>query len=156
MSCKLSEHERIRMDFLKAIERISLGFPENEKLKKLKNINRLRLNFTNVALEAGRSRTLIAMDDTKYSDIREIILRGEKYRVKAESTTDVIQRLRDEVKELEKKILKIREAQARDFYALNDAINDARRWRDAYRRLKDERINDAQVKVLSINNINRQ
>ncbi|KOC19332.1 hypothetical protein GL58_19200 [Comamonas testosteroni] len=141
---------------MKAIERISLGFPENEKLKKLKDINKLKLNFTNVALEAGRSRTLIAMDDTKYSDIREIILRGEKYRIKAESTTDVIQRLRDEVKELEKKILKIREAQARDFYALNDAINDARRWRDAYRRLKSERMDDGKVKVLSTNNTNRQ
>lgn len=65
MSKKLTENERIRSDFLKAIERITLGFPENEKLKKLRDSNKLKLNFTNVALEAGRSRTLIAMDDSK-------------------------------------------------------------------------------------------
>ena len=149
MSKKLTENERIRSDFLKAIERITLGFPENEKLKKLRDSNKLKLNFTNVALEAGRSRTLIALDDSKYSEIREIILRGENFKKIAESSTDVIRRLREKIKVLEEKILKIRSAQARDFYALNDALSEATRWRSAYSRLKEEFFEKDKIKVIS-------
>lgn len=152
MQKKLSEYERIKMDFLKAIERISLGLPENLKLQELKGQNKLKLNFTNVALEAGRSRTLIAMDSSKYSEIREIILRHENFRDKRESVTVVIQRLKDEKDKLNKKLSKCRDAQARDFYALSDALKDARRWRDAYRRLKEDRAEEKKISIISSKN----
>lgn len=151
MTTKLTEQERIRSDFLKAIERIVTGFPENERLKKLRDNNKLKLNFTNVALEAGRSRTLIAVDGSKYSDVREKILKGEKINNKIMSSTDLIRRLREEVKSLEEKIVKIREAQARDFYALNDAISEANRWRNAYLRLKENRLQSGKIRVFQKN-----
>jgi hypothetical protein len=64
----------IERDFEEALARLQDGQPLNGKLKIiLKKKGVLKITSTNVALEAGHSRTLIAMTNCRYPRIRELI-----------------------------------------------------------------------------------
>ncbi|WP_043481233.1 hypothetical protein [Janthinobacterium sp. HH01] len=68
----------IERDFLEAIDRLRDEEPKNKKLKARKTKGTLKINFFNVALEAGHSRTLIALEKgCRYPRVRELILQSK-------------------------------------------------------------------------------
>lgn len=63
----------IERDFRDALQRLLEGKPKNKELKASSKSGKLRINTFNVALEAGRSRTLIALENCRYPVVRELI-----------------------------------------------------------------------------------
>lgn len=63
--------DRVRQDFIEAIQRIRLGKPINDALKSKANQGKLKLNNSTVALEA--SRGLSTLHTAKYRDIKVLI-----------------------------------------------------------------------------------
>lgn len=61
-------------DLEAAFARLVIGEPANPKLKNAAEAGRLRVNIVTVALEAGRSRTLIGHDNCPFPDLRRRIL----------------------------------------------------------------------------------
>ena len=97
-----SEREQIRQDFEDAIARLQEGLPRNRDLKRLHAKGLLRFNVTTVAMEAGRSRTLIAHQNCAYPEVRRKVLdlcRPDQ-RTMPRTASDSIMRLREQVKGL--------------------------------------------------------
>lgn len=63
----------IEQDLLDALQRLVEGKPTHKTLKAKAKEGRLKVNTSNVALEAGRSRTLIALEDCRYPKVREAV-----------------------------------------------------------------------------------
>lgn len=118
-------NEKINLDFLDAIARIESGEVRHPILRSKKAQGKqLKLNASNVALESGHSRTLIAMDDSDYPDIRARVKPRTGYgdepashpdlKRRGESTQQQIARLLTEKsnQELLNRILSTRLAQA--------------------------------------------
>lgn len=82
----LRETDPIEKDFLDALQRLIEGKPTHKKLKAKAREDRLKVNASNVALEAGRSRTLIALEDCRYPKVREAVRLAQGGK-KAEPTT---------------------------------------------------------------------
>lgn len=61
-------------DLEAAFARLVIGEPATPKLRKAAEAGRLRVNIATVALEAGRSRTLIGHDNCPFPDLRRRIL----------------------------------------------------------------------------------
>lgn len=86
----------IEQDFLAAIKRLEEGHPRSKELKKRAALGILKINVSTVAIEAGRSRTLIALDDKcRYPRVRALILQEKGVRNALPSTqTELISNLR--------------------------------------------------------------
>lgn len=63
-----------RSDLEAAFARLVIGEPVTPKLRVAVEAGRLRINIATVALEAGRSRTLIGHDNCPFPDLRRRIL----------------------------------------------------------------------------------
>lgn len=63
----------IEQDLLDALQRLVDGKPTHKTLKAKAKEGRLKVNPSTVALEAGRSRTLIALEDCRYPKVREAV-----------------------------------------------------------------------------------
>lgn len=63
----------IEQDLLDALQRLVEGKPTHKTLRAKAKEGRLKVNSSNVALEAGRSRTLIALEDCRYPKVREAV-----------------------------------------------------------------------------------
>lgn len=100
----------IEKDFLDALERLRVGEPTNKNLIAQKKKGILKINVSNVALEASRSRTLIGMDSCRYPRVRELI-RKAKVGEPAEPRTysDLVKRLRANISDLK---IQVRQYQA--------------------------------------------
>ncbi|NVZ69082.1 hypothetical protein [Pseudomonas costantinii] len=67
--------DNVEQDFYSAIKRLQLGQPTNSALKSKQSANKLiKLTIANIALEAGRSRTLIGFQGCAYPKLRAYIL----------------------------------------------------------------------------------
>lgn len=64
-----------RADLEVAFARLVIGEPLNASLKAAAAAGRLRISITSVAIEAGRSRTLIGHEKCPYPDLRQRILK---------------------------------------------------------------------------------
>jgi hypothetical protein len=73
-----------------AICRILEGAPLDEKLARKASRGKLSLNFVTVALEAGVSRTLIALEDCAYPKIRAQIVSLKSAKVSLQETIDAL------------------------------------------------------------------
>lgn len=73
LSDSLRKRDPIEQDFLDALKRLMEGRPENKKLMTSARAGKLKINAVNVALEAGHSRTLIALEDCRYPKVREAV-----------------------------------------------------------------------------------
>ncbi|MBY0443667.1 MAG: hypothetical protein K2Q15_00470 [Burkholderiales bacterium] len=152
------EADKIEQDFLNAFERLTNGQPNNKALKAAQTKGFLKITASNVALEAGRSRTLIGMENCKYPHIREMIKLVKEG--KASLTTDpkthteLIQRLRAEVADLRIQVKQCK-AEATAHYLLRvSAEKEAKKERDAKSRLlKQIATSD---KILSIKEIKKK
>lgn len=69
----MSQSDPIEQDFLEALQRLVEGKPQNKTLKASAKAGKLKINVVSVALEAGRSRTLIALEDCRYPKVREAV-----------------------------------------------------------------------------------
>lgn len=81
-------------DFSEALERLERGTPRHQRLKALAAKGALRVTVSSVALEAGRSRTLIGTADCAYPEIRNRILAGRQPNAQHRTQDDIIARLR--------------------------------------------------------------
>ena len=77
----------IERDFRDALQRLIEGRPQNKTLRARAKAGKLRLNASNVALEAGRSRTLIALERCRYPAVREAIIEAQGKRRSTTPTT---------------------------------------------------------------------
>lgn len=94
----------IAKDFLDALKRLQAGAPRNPKLILQKKSGKLRINVSSVALEAGRSRTLIGYKGCQYPEIRATIqIRRENSTPKAK-TQSKQKELRDEIRVLNERL----------------------------------------------------
>lgn len=86
----------IEQAFMDALQRLVDGKPIRKTLKALlKKKGKLPVNAVNVALEAGHSRTLIAMDECRYPKVREAIRLAKGSKTAQPTTyTQLIQNLR--------------------------------------------------------------
>lgn len=91
----------IEQDFLDALRRLKDGTPTHKVLKAAKMKGVLKINASNVAMEAARSRTLIAMEHCKYPRVREMIKQAKNGKHVVPTThTQLIERLRANVADL--------------------------------------------------------
>ena len=125
---------KIERNFDDAITRLISGTPKNAALKLLHEKGKLKIHISSVALEAGRSRTLIALESCRFPKIRSKILNLANSESGALTSMAVLQKLRQENKNLLADLDKSRTLQLAAFYEKEDAVKEARRWRDAHQR----------------------
>jgi hypothetical protein len=130
----------IEQDFLDAIDRLRDGEPKNKQLKARKAKGTLKVNVANVALEAGHSRTLIALETgCRYPRVRELIKQAKTGHHGLPTTlNEVIARLRADNAELRAQINTHKAAVLAHFNARDKAENEAARERAAASRLRKE------------------
>lgn len=103
-----SKPDPIEQDFLDALQRLVEAKPEHKKLKASAKAGKLKINTSNVALEAGRSRTLIALEACRYPKVREAIKLAQGGKKALPTTyTQLIENLRATIAQLkaEKRLL---------------------------------------------------
>ena len=129
----------IEQDFKEALRRLEEGLPTNRLLKSVKEKGRLKITISNVALEAGRSRTLIALEKCRYPLVRELIKQAKSGKSEVPTThTELIGKLRADVAELKiQKDLYQAEATAH-LLARIRAEREAKREKETSERLRKE------------------
>lgn len=121
-----------RQDFEAALERLLDGRPTNKKLRELAAAKKLRITVYAVALEAGRSRTLIGSDDCRFPDIRARILEASREPDQPVTTaTRLATSLRATNAELRAEILTLRSQQALMLVRILEAERKAKIAREA-------------------------
>lgn len=97
----MAQHEASRIpdpierDFLDALQRLVEGKPTDKTLKAKARAGSLKVNTSNVALEAGRSRTLIALEHCRYPKVREAVKLAQDGKMALPTTyTQLIKNLR--------------------------------------------------------------
>lgn len=130
----------IEKDFLDAIERLENGEPKNKQLRARSVKGRLKVNFTNVAMEAGHSRTLIALETgCRYPRVRELIKQAQTGHSALPTTlTEVNKRLRAEIIDLKVQLNMHKATVLMHFNAREKAEQEAARERAAASRLRKE------------------
>ena len=91
---KSRDKKCVRQDFEDAIARILANKPRNPTLCAKAERGSLKMNISNVALEAGRSRTLIGKPDTEYTDVRRRVLDLMKADIGISASERIIKDLR--------------------------------------------------------------
>lgn len=94
----------LEKEFLEALQRLIDNVPGNPGLQRLAKLGRLRINYSTVAKEAGRSRTLIGMDGCRYPSVRSRIQAAMEPVVAPRTAEDVIRRLRENNAALRRKL----------------------------------------------------
>jgi len=142
--------QSIEKEFHEAIDRLVNTRPRAQKLKRMVKEGRLKISPTTVALEAGRSRTLIAMENCRLpsvrSRIREVSRKGNGQR----SARDVSRSLRKEVIDLKLQLSRALEAQAEHFLAREKAEREAAKWRNALKSIEaNQRLGEKVTNIFS-------
>lgn len=130
----------VEQDFNAAIDRLLAGKPRNRKLRDLADSGRLSTTFANVALEAERSRSLIAHKNCAYQEVRSriVALMESDSRADGNTTQDKIAKLRLEVAHLKEQLAAALDVQVESLLARERAEREANKWRQAFKRLKDD------------------
>lgn len=115
-----------RRDLENALERLIDGKPKHRKLRALAAAKKLRINVLSVALEAGRSRTLIGSNDCRFPDIRKRILqRNHVDELPVTTVTKLVSSLRATNAQLRAEIKALRSQQALILARLLEAEREA-------------------------------
>lgn len=147
--------DQIEQDFLDAIERLKAGRPQNPKLReKVSKGKAVKINIATVAQEAGRARGLIAIENCRYPEIRQLVLiEAGAPEVLSRTRDDVIKKLRAEVAELR---VQLSQAEAHAAYHFAQRIKAEKSYNDykgRYERLKakaENALNSSQGNVVSL------
>jgi len=94
MRRKRSEGNRVERGLMEALDRLEKGIPRHPRLKALLAKGALRVSISSVALEAGRSRTLIGTAHCAYPAIRQRIMDGRRPPTQRRTQDDIIAQLR--------------------------------------------------------------
>jgi len=109
----ISSQDPMECDFIDAIARLRDGKPRNKELRTKAKEGILKINATNVALEAGHSRTFISLKDCRYPTVRALLAQYKKEKNSGDSFatthTELINKLRYEKAQL---IAKVKSYQA--------------------------------------------
>ena len=137
----------IESDFNHAIDRLIEGKPTNPDLQKIAARKKLAITPTTVAMEAGRSRTLIALKQCRLPLIRRRVLSlsGDVLTPRLSGSAAEIARLKEENAALKLELAAAIEAQGEHFLARERAERGEAKWRDAYRRSEQEHEGNAKV-----------
>jgi len=130
----------IEQDFLNALKRLQDGAPLSKALKAQASKGALRINFSTVATEAGRARTLIALDaNCRYPRVRELIKHAKSGRTTLPRThTELIETLRADKAELAAQVRKYQAEAVAHFLARVKAEKTAEREKGLAARLRKE------------------
>lgn len=129
---------QIELDCNSAIDRLLAGKPTEPSLIKLAERGRLKISFESVALEAPCSRTLLSLQECRLPQVRKRILElGADCARKQPSNAKQIN-LEAEISKLITERDMALQMQQEHFLAREAAERDACKWRDAYKRLKDQ------------------
>lgn len=146
--------DSVEQDFMEAIDRLQENEPKNKKLKALKAKGKLKINFTNVALEAGHSRTLIALETgCRYPGARERtkqLMSG--HHGPPTTLNEVIKQLRAENLELKLQVKTHKAAVLAHFNAREKAEQEAARERAAAARLRKQIADSGKVVTMASRN----
>lgn len=147
---KRSAIEVIEKDFHDALDRLIAGKPRVPRLKRHASEGRLNINPTTVALEAGRSRTLIATVSCRLPSVRNRIIESRRPDEIAAPRTasDAIARLREQVVDLKRQLAASIEVQASHFLAREKAERESSKWRDALKRDNEHMKLDEKVRPI--------
>lgn len=104
MQIEMAERDDVKGDFLAALTRLRNGMPKNSKLIEDASNGVLKINPSSVALEAGRSRTLIGMEGCKYPEIRREVLASKDQSPLQMKRGAALKSLGLEIKRLEEQI----------------------------------------------------
>jgi hypothetical protein len=143
--------DRIEQDFLDAIDRLREGEPKNKKLKARVAKGTLKVNVANVALEAGHSRTLIALEEgCRYPRVRELIKQAKTGESRLPTTlNEVIAQLRGENAELRVQLKMHKATVLAHFIARDKAEKEAARERADASRLRKDAAKSSKVVQMS-------
>jgi hypothetical protein len=130
-----AERQKIESDFRAALVRIRKNKPENPVLAARAAKGKLKLNPMTLAMESGRSRTLIGFDGCAYQDVRDELLEAsEKDDQGALSQIDDLKKqLEDVTKERDAAIfwqsehLRARQKAERDVTVTQELLDDCRK-----------------------------
>lgn len=126
--------DKIARDFLDAIDRLKAGTPNHPALKeRAASGKKPEVSISNVALEAGRARGLIARKGTNYADIRSLIINERSD--KASVTVDRVSLLKNQVADLRSQLNAALDHAAHHYELRMRAENKAARYKDRYDRL---------------------
>lgn len=89
---------------MEALERLKKGKPRHPDVKEKASTGRILVSFTNVALEAGVSRRLVASDGCPYPIVRASIIAFINSAPKASATASLVRELRAEIRDLKKQL----------------------------------------------------
>lgn len=132
--------QQIETDFNQAIDRLEAQKPKHAGLRRMvKEGRRVPINISNVALEAKRSRTLIATHECRFPKVRERVLGLAHPGTEPRSAAFALAALRAELAESRAQLrLALSEAVCH-FHKRKEAERNAARWRAAYERATKER-----------------
>jgi hypothetical protein len=152
---KSRARDQIEQDFLDAIERLKAGRPQNPALRdKVSKDKDLKINIATVAKEAGRSRGLIASENCRYPEVRQMVLmEAGAPGIVPGNRDDVIKKLRAEVAELRVRLSQAEAHAADHFEQRIKAEKGHSDYKTRYERLKarvDKDLKPAQGKVVPL------
>lgn len=138
---KSRDPQHIERDFMEAIERLKAGYPQLPEFQnKIKRGQVVPINTLNVAKEAGRSRGLIATENSRYKRVRETIRLEMGGETDSPQTQDAaVRKLRRDIAEIRAERKAAVQQQAAAITARDKALNEARKERAARERVERER-----------------
>ena len=111
-----------------ALERLKAGAPQNVILAKRAKRGTLKISVATVALEAGRSRTLISHDKCAYPAVRQAILALKSPAEEPPtSLAELNRRLREENAELRRTVKQARDSMAAMALRMTRVVKEAER-----------------------------
>lgn len=117
----------IEKDFMDALDRMKTKQPTDPHLAARAKLGTLKINFSTVAREAGRSRTLIALEHCRYPRVRTAVMSEMAPIVEPRTAEDVIRGLRQENAELRYKLRQADTVNAELVLRMRDIERSAKR-----------------------------
>ncbi len=135
---RTKSRDQIEQDFLDAIERLKAGRPQNPELRlKVSKGKTIKINIATVAQEAGRARGLIAKENCRYPEIRQLVLvEAGAPEALPRTRDDVIKKLRLEVAELRVQLSQAEAHAAYHFAQRTKAEKNYSDYKGRYERLR--------------------
>lgn len=130
--------DRIKQDFLDAIERLKSGRPQHPELREKGNKGKtIKINILTVAQEAGRARGLIGKENCRYPEVRQLVLlEADATGIVPRSRDDVIKKLRAEIADLRVQLSQAAAHAAYHFAQRTKAEKGHSDYKGRYERLK--------------------
>ncbi len=144
---RTKDRDIIEQDFLDALERLEAGSPQHPDLRaRLKKGKPVKVNISNVAKEAGRSRVLIGQEDCRYPVARNRVLgaSGQEGHQPG-NLADVIKQLRTSVAELRAELKEVKTHAAWHLAERQKAEKLAQRYKSELKRRRSGSARDGKV-----------